>query len=195
MYIRITLVIITRTWLLNHPDKWDKYLEKCWAYSKVWVVFICVNMLYPQKDNLLLNVQQKNILGDSFHALWVDSVQWGIYPARQYCTLPRTHQWFFLLHWNFCEYIKDNMWPCITKPTKSCIAQFCVMARNRWSGSAWIIFRFWYILKEQSFFYIILKFGSIKHIISKVFFCCFSRPIFLRSDGSCDHNTCPIISL
>ena len=88
----------------------------------------------------------------------------------------------------------EHMWPCITKPTKSCMAQFCVMARNRWSGSAWVIFRFWYILKEQSFFYIILKFGSIKRIISRVF-CWFSRPIFLRSDGSCDHNTCPIISL
>ena len=86
------------------------------------------------------------------------------------------------------------LWPCITKPTKSRMAQFCVMARNRWSGSAWVIFRFWYILKEQSFFYIILKFGSIKRIISRGF-CCFSRPIFLRSDGSCDHNTCPIISL
>ena len=80
------------------------------------------------------------------------------------------------------------------KTNKSCMAQFCVMARNRWSGSAWVIFRFWDILKEQFFFYIILKFGSIKRIISRVF-CCFSRPIFLRSDGSCDHSTCPIISL
>ena len=87
-----------------------------------------------------------------------------------------------------------DMWPCITKPTKSRMAQFCVMARNRWSGSAWVIFRFWYILKEQSFFYIILKFGSIKRIISRVI-CCFSRPIFLWSDGRCDHSTCPIISL
>ena len=86
------------------------------------------------------------------------------------------------------------MWPCITKPTNSRTAQFCVMARNRWSGSAWVNFWFWYILKEQSFFYIILKFGSIKHIISRVF-CCFSRPMFLWSDGSCDHSTCPIISL
>ena len=77
---------------------------------------------------------------------------------------------------------KPHLWPCITKPTKSRMAQFCVMARNRWSGSAWVIFRFWYILKEQSFFYIILKFGSIKRIISRVF-CCFSRPIFLQSDG------------
>ena len=42
------------------------------------------------------------------------------------------------------------------------------------------------ILKGQSFFYIILKFGSIKRIISGVF-CCFSRPIFLRSGGSCNH--------
>ena len=90
--------------------------------------------------------------------------------------------------------IETYLWPCITKPTKSRMAQFCVMARNRWSGSAWVIFWFWYILKEQSFFYIILKFGSIKRIISRVF-CCFSRPIFLRSDGSCDHSTCPIISL
>ena len=60
------------------------------------------------------------------------------------------------------------MWPCITKPTKSRIAQFCVMAKNKWSGSAWVIFRFWYILNEQSF-YIILKFGSIKCIISRCF--------------------------
>ena len=74
------------------------------------------------------------------------------------------------------------LWPCITKPTKSRMAQFCVMARNRWSGSAWVIFRFWYILKEESFFYIILKFGSIKRIISRVV-CCFSRPIFVWSDG------------
>ena len=96
-------------------------------------------------------------------------------------------------HENFQNYIY-NMWPCITKPTKSRMAQFCVMARNRWSGSAWVIFRFWYILKEGSFFYIILKFGSIKRIISRVV-CCFSRPIFLWSDGSCDHSTCPIISL
>ena len=59
-------------------------------------------------------------------------------------------------------------WPCITKPTKSRIAQFCVMAKNKWSGSAWVIFRFWYILNEQSF-YIILKFGSIKCIISRCF--------------------------
>ena len=86
------------------------------------------------------------------------------------------------------------LWPCITKPTKSRMAQFCVMARNRWSWSAWVIFRFWYILKEQSFFYIILKFGSIKRIISRGF-CRFSRTIFLRPDGSCDHNTCHIISL
>ena len=102
------------------------------------------------------------------------------------------------------------MWPCITKPTKSRMTQFCVMARNRWSGSAWVIFRFWYILlllayetccyttsrrcrsKEQSFFY--SNPGSIKRIISRVV-CCFSRPIFLWSDGSCDHSTCPIISL
>ena len=61
-------------------------------------------------------------------------------------------------------------------------------------GSAWVIFQFLYILKEQSFFYIIPKFGSIKRIISRVL-CNFSRPIFLRSDGSCDHNTCPIIFL
>ena len=88
----------------------------------------------------------------------------------------------------------EYLWPCITKPTKSRMAQFCVMARNRWSGSAWVIFRFWYILKEQSFFYTILKFGSIKRIISRVF-CCFSRPVFLRSDGSCYHSTCPIICL
>ena len=80
------------------------------------------------------------------------------------------------------------------KTTKSRMAQFCVMTRNMWSGSAWVIFRFWYNLKEQSFFYIILKFGSIKHVISR-FFWCFSRPIFLRSDGTCDHSTCPIISL
>ena len=86
-----------------------------------------------------------------------------------------------------------HMWPCITKPTKSRIAQFCVMAQNRWSGSAGVSFRFWYILKEQSLFYILLKFGSIKRIISR-FFCCFSRPIFLRSDHSCDHSTCPFIS-
>ena len=85
------------------------------------------------------------------------------------------------------------MWPCITKPTKSRIAQFCVMARKMRSGSAWVIFRFWYILKEQSF-YIILKFGRMERIISRVF-CCFSRPIFLRSDGSGDHSTCHIISL
>ena len=113
-------------------------------------------------------------------------------------------QWFtdiiFAIEW----YIREGgfhfggvtlyMWPCITKPTKSRMAQFCVMARNRWSGSAWVIFRFWYILKEQSFFYIILKFGSIKRIISRGF-CRFSRTIFLRPDGSCDHNTCHIISL
>ena len=95
---------------------------------------------------------------------------------------------------DFSGLCSDQLWPCITKPTKSRMAQFCVMARNRWSGSAWVIFRFWNILKEQSFFYIILKFRSIKRIISRVF-CCFSRPIFLRSDGSCNHNTCPIISL
>ena len=52
-----------------------------------------------------------------------------------------------------------QMWPCITKPTKSRIAQFYVMAKNRWSGSACVIFRFWYILKEQSFY--INKFGSL----------------------------------
>ena len=84
--------------------------------------------------------------------------------------------------------------PASQNQPKSRMAQFCVMARNRWSGSAWVIFIFWNILKEQSFFYIILRFRSIKRIISRVF-CCFSRPIFLRSDGSCDHNTCPIISL
>ena len=107
---------------------------------------------------------------------------------------------------NFSRYVRGAncstaclpyKWSIVTlhhKTNKKCMAQFCVMARNRWSGSAWVIFRFWYILKEQSFFYIILKFGSIKRIISRVF-CCFSRPIFLRSDGRCDHNTCPIISL
>ena len=58
----------------------------------------------------------------------------------------------------------------------------------------WVSMEFWYILKEHSFFYILLKFGSIKRIISS-FFCCFTRPIFLRSDGSCDHSTCPSISL
>ena len=68
-----------------------------------------------------------------------------------------------------------------SKKKKSRIAKFCVMAKNRWSGSACVIFRFWYLLKEQSFFCIILKFGSIKRIISRGF-CCFSRPIFLWSD-------------
>ena len=29
-----------------------------------------------------------------------------------------------------------NIWPCITKPTKSLIAQFGAMAKNRWPGSA-----------------------------------------------------------
>ena len=42
------------------------------------------------------------------------------------------------------------------------------MAKNR-SGSAWVIFIFWYILKEQSFFYILLKLGCIKRIISRFF--------------------------
>ena len=48
----------------------------------------------------------------------------------------------------------------ITKPTKSRTAQFYAVAKNRWSRSACVIFRFWYILKEQPF-YIILKFGTI----------------------------------
>ena len=61
--------------------------------------------------------------------------------------------------------------------TKSCTAQFCAMAKNMWSGSACVIFRFRYILKEQFFFYIILKFGSIKCIISSCS-CCFSKPMF-----------------
>ena len=99
----------------------------------------------------------------------------------------------FIQLWDKHSWRIHKMWPCITKPTKSRMAQFCVMAWNRWSGSAWVIFRIWYILKEQSFFYIHLKFGSIKRIISRGF-CCFYKPIFLWSDGSCDHSTCPIIS-
>ena len=55
------------------------------------------------------------------------------------------------------------------KPTQTCIAQFWAMAKNRWSGSAWVICRFWYVLNEQSFIYILLKFGSITRSISSVF--------------------------
>ena len=40
-------------------------------------------------------------------------------------------------------------------------------------------FRFWYILKEQSLLYIILKFGSIKPNTSSGL-CCFSKPMFRR---------------
>ena len=73
----------------------------------------------------------------------------------------------------------DNvyMWPCITKPTKGRTAQLYAMARNRWSGSACVIFSFWYkkyILKEQSS-YIILKFRSIKRIIQGCRFSDFCR--------------------
>ena len=113
-------------------------------------------------------------------------------PARRY-SMQRLARWLHAWRWRTWQCLiwpptrggallwrHMHMWPCITKPTKSCMAQFCVMTRNRWSGSAWVIFRFWYILKEQSFFYISLKFGSIKRIISKVF-CYFSRPIFLPS--------------
>ena len=71
----------------------------------------------------------------------------------------------------------------ITKPTKSRTAQFYATARNR---SACVIFRFQFILKNQSFFYILLKFGNIKRIISSGF-CCFSTPMFFRSDIICNH--------
>ena len=77
------------------------------------------------------------------------------------------------VHISMHKIIPDYRWPCITTRTKSRIAQFCTMDKNVWSWSAWVIFRFWYILKEQSF-YIILKFGSIKQIISSGF-CYFSR--------------------
>ena len=72
---------------------------------------------------------------------------------------------------------KQSMWPCIIKPTNSLTAQFYAMAKNMSSGSACVILRFLYILKEQFFFYIILKFGSIKRIISSGF-CCFSKAVF-----------------
>ena len=105
-------------------------------------------------------------------------------------------KWFWCLAYLCCGVVSElvQMWPYITKQIESRIAQFCAMAKNMWSGSALVMFIFWYILKEQSFFYIIMKFGSITRIISS-FFWCFSRPIFLRSDGSCDHSTCPFISL
>ena len=68
--------------------------------------------------------------------------------------------------WTKCD-------PAITKPTKSRIAKFYATAKNRWSGSTWVVFRFWYILKEQSFFYIILKFGSEKKKLQVVVFAVF----------------------
>ena len=87
-----------------------------------------------------------------------------------------------------------HMWPCITKPTKSRIAQFCVMAKNRWSGSAKVIFIFYIFWKSNPHSTYSWSLEAIKRIISRVF-AVFSRPIFLRSDGSCDHSTCPFISL
>ena len=147
---------------------------------------------------------KKNVLGQlqPWTRLWnhinEDACLHFVYTLYSVCVFHATEnrghisvQVFICLPFQCIPYtICEHMWPCITKPTKSRMAQFCVMARNSWSGSSWVIFRFWFILKEQFFFYIILTFGSIQRIISKGF-CCFSRPIFLRSDGSCDHSTCP----
>ena len=43
---------------------------------------------------------------------------------------------------SYDDKLKGAKTPCITKPTKSRIVQFWAMAKNRWSGSAWVIFRF-----------------------------------------------------
>ena len=56
-------------------------------------------------------------------------------------------------------------------------------------------FRFCYFLKEQFFLYIVLKFGSIKRHIYMYWRLLFARPIFFRSDVSCNHSIGPFISL
>ena len=56
------------------------------------------------------------------------------------------------------------------------------------------ILRFWYILKDLSFLYIILESGRIKRIRSGSFYW-FSRSLLIRSDISCNHSICPFIFL
>ena len=82
--------------------------------------------------------------------------------------------------WVYLYWVKEEyVWPCTTKPTTTCTAYVYAMVQNRWCGSVWVILRYWYLLKGHYFFYIIWKFGSIKHNLSTSVLQHFFGPMFV----------------